>query len=120
MKPTNILAKKDAITIPDLALCQLIVISASHVPSYNRMIQNLCAVHDIHPTIQYSTTSANSQIFNLRDSQDIFICDRFHRDYNAEKLIFKQIIGTESGVAMVWRPNEDNKSVLDFVSMFES
>lgn len=118
MKPTNPLAKKASITIPDLASCHLIVISSHHVPSYNKMIRNLCAKHNIHPNIQYSTTNASSQIFNLRNSRDIFICDKYHRDYNADKLIFRPVIGTESGVAMVWRPDDNSPGVEKFISMF--
>ena len=119
MRPTNTLAKKESIKMEDIACCNLIVVSRAQVPSYNRLIQMLCDTNNLHPKIQYSTINANSLIFNLRHDQDIFICDRFYRDYNSEKLLFKPIEGTESGVAMIWREDENVPAIKDFISFVQ-
>lgn len=118
MFPNNSLAAKNAVEVEDLKSCNLIVISSLHVPSYNIMLTELCRKHGFRPNIVYNTTNANSQIFNLQNVNDVFICDHFHRDYNSDKIVSKTILDTESGVAMVWNPQNKKKALHAFLSMY--
>ena len=118
MRPANPLAQKDALEISDLKNCDLIVISSLHVPSYNKMLIQLCKNYGFMPNIIYNTSSANSQIYNLRKPNSVFICDQYHRDYGSTKLVYRTLKNTASGIAMVWEKNNTNKSLRSFLSMF--
>lgn len=117
IKPTNPLYAKKELTIPDLKQCNLIDVSSPIFPSYRRLLIQICHSHNFEPNIVYTSTNCNSLIYTLQNKMDIFICDKYHLDYSAEKLIFKPIIGTESGISMIYMDSPDNKLVRLFVDI---
>ena len=118
MLPSNPLAEQEAVTIQNLADMNLIVISDLYLPTYNQMLYHLFARTGKKPRIVYHTANANSQVYRLHHPRDVFICDRFHRDYALATLVYKPISGTHSGVAMVWNRNAQCAEVSKFLELF--
>ena len=119
MRGDNPKADKEEWEVEDLQDCNLIVISSLHVPSYNSMLVELCLQHGFFPNIIYNAKSANSQIYNLAKSQDVFICDKYHIDYNSSHMIYRPLKDTLSGVAMVWK-NDEKTYLQEFIDTVKS
>ena len=64
--------------VKDLKECNLVMISALHLPSYNSMIVELCLKYGFFPNIVYNAQNAASQIYNLLIENAVFICDKYH------------------------------------------
>ena len=116
MRRDNPKCDKEEWEVKDLKDCNLIVISALHVPSYNSMLVELCLRHGFFPNIIYNARSANSQVYNLAGKNDVFVCDKYHIDNDSNYCISRPLKDTHSGVAMVWR-NEEKPYLKDFVDM---
>ena len=81
MRADNPLVDKQVWEVKDLKECNLVMISALHLPSYNSMIVELCLKYGFFPNIVYNAQNAASQIYNLLKENDVFICDKYHKDY---------------------------------------
>jgi len=103
MRNTNPLAKKETLTIADLRSSDFIAISPLQTPSYTQMLKNLCAPYGFTPNFTCYTSSAHSLTINLISDNDVFICDKFFRDYQTEHLCYKPLENTKSGFALCWR-----------------
>ena len=57
-----------------------------------------------------------SQIYNLLKENDVFICDKYHKDYGSSHVISRPIKNTKSGVVMVWK-NERKKYLCQFIDV---
>ena len=119
MLPSNPLAKKDTVTVRDLASMNLVVISALYLPTYNQMLQDLFAAEGLEPNIVYNTANASSQVYHLHDKNDVFLCDRYHRDYGLDHLLYKPISGTRSGVVMVWNRDSRSRELDALLALFQ-
>lgn len=123
MLPQNPLAKKDMVTISDLKQCNLTVLSSLCLPTYNNMLQQMCAESGFKPNIIYSTADEYSMIYHLVQVNDAFIFDEYHRDFNTPGTVSVPIEGTKSGVAAVWNSGNAKHSLrnfLDAISVFNS
>ena len=120
MLPSNPLADRESITVRDLEHMNLAAISAIYLPTYNQMLDDLFASEGIHPNIVYHSANASSQVYRLHGANDVFICDRYHRDYQLQSLLYKPIHGTRSGVAMVWNRESLSPELRSFLRLFEA
>ena len=115
MLKTNPLAKKEKLSIADLRESNFIAISPLKLPSYTEMLKALCEPYGFSPNFSSFTSNANALTLNLISSNDIFICDRFFRDYGNDHLCFTPIIDTKSGIVMCWRKDNDKKELELFI-----
>lgn len=116
MRADNPLVDKQVWEVKDLKECNLVMISALHLPSYNSMIVELCLKYGFFPNIVYNAQNAASQIYNLLKENDVFICDKYHKDYGSAHVISRPIKNTKSGVVMVWK-NERKKYLCQFIDV---
>lgn len=116
MRADNPLVDKQVWEVKDLKECNLVMISALHLPSYNSMIVELCLKYGFFPNIVYNAQNAESQIYNLLKENDVFICDKYHKDYGSAHVISRPIKNTKSGVVMVWK-NERKKYLCQFIDV---
>ena len=116
MRADNPLVDKQVWEVKDLKECNLVMISALHLPSYNSMIVELCLKYGFFPNIVYNAQNAASQIYNLLKENDVFICDKYHKDYGSSHVISRPIKNTKSGVVMVWK-NERKKYLCQFIDV---
>ena len=119
MLPSNPLAGRESISVRDLESMNLIAISALYLPTYNQMLYELFAGEGVRPNIVYQTANASSQVYRLHEPNDVFICDRFHRDYRLPSLVYLPIENTRSGVSMVWNRNSNGQELQTFLRLFE-
>jgi hypothetical protein len=115
MLKTNPLSEKDILEISDLRRSSLIAISPLQLPSYTEMLKALCEPYGFSPNFSCYTSNANTLTLNLISSNDIFVCDRFYRDYGNSHLCFKPIADTKSGVSMCWRKDNPKEELKLFV-----
>ncbi|MFR5116320.1 MAG: hypothetical protein ACLTDV_04365 [Eubacterium sp.] len=80
------------------------------------MIVELCLKYGFFPNIVYNAQNAASQIYNLLKENDVFICDKYHKDYGSSHVISRPIKNTKSGVVMVWK-NERKKYLCQFIDV---
>lgn len=120
MLPSNPLAGKKSVTVHQMEPMNLISISTLYLPTYNQMLYDLFAEEGIRPNIVYQTANASSQVYHLHGPNDIFICDRYHRDYGLPSLVYLPIEHTRSGVSMVWRKGGRSTELQKFLNLFES
>lgn len=115
MLKSNPLAEKEKLEIKDLASSDFVAISPLQTPSYIQMLRELCMPHGFSPNFTCFTASANSLALNLVTGNDVFICDKFFRDYQSRHLICKPLENTKSGFVIAWRKENPNKLTLEFV-----
>lgn len=114
MLSSNPLAAKEILEIKDIADSSFVSISPLFTPSYNGMIDDLCAEAGFVPEYVRYTNNANSLPYNLFSSNDIFLCDRNYRGYTKSdfgEVQFRPIAQTSSGIAMIWN-RANNKEEL--------
>ncbi|MDR2296156.1 MAG: LysR family transcriptional regulator [Clostridiales Family XIII bacterium] len=115
MLKTNPLAKKNRLAISDLKEYHFIAISPLQTPSYIEMLRSLCAPYGFAPDFACYTSNANALPLNLISGSDIFICDKFYRDYENKHLRFLPLEDTKSGFVMCWRKGAAKKEIDLFV-----
>lgn len=120
MLPSNPLAGKKSVTVRELEPMNLISISTLYLPTYNQMLYDLFADEGVRPNIVYQTANASSQVYRLHGPNDVFICDRYHRDYGLPSLVYLPIENTRSGVSMVWSKGSRSAELRNFHNLFES
>ena len=90
-----------------------------HLPSYQSMLIDLCRMHGFLPNIVYNVNNASSLVYNLHEKNDVFICDRYHKDTDCLHIVSRPIADTHSGVAMVWRKN-DKQYLREFLNLIRN
>lgn len=115
MLKSNPLASKDKLYVKDLASSNFIGISPLQTPSYISMLMKLCKPYGFTPNFTCYTASANSLALNLVTDKDIFICDKFFRDFSSKHLCTKPLENTKSGFVIAWKKDNENNLAKLFV-----
>ncbi|MBR2696778.1 MAG: LysR family transcriptional regulator [Parasporobacterium sp.] len=121
MLPTNPLRKKKHLKVSDLKQSEFISISPLKTPSYSISINRLCEENGFHPNVSYFTQSAGSLAFNLTTDNEIFIADRFYKDYDNPSLVPVPLENTHSGLVMGYHSpiiNNVTKLFIEYVSEY--
>ena len=114
MHKKNPLAHKKNIRWTDLKSCKWIIGSPVHMPYYRTMIQTNCDRWGYQPQISKVVDNANSMIYNLREEKEIFICDKFWRDYENSGYCWKVIEESRGVLMMEYRKDNQKPEVLKF------
>lgn len=115
MHKKNPLAHKKTIRWKDLGVCRWIVGAAAAMPYYRTMIGTRCEGSGYQPVFSKIVDNANSMIYNLQEETEIFICDKFWRDYGNEGYVWKTIADTCAYLMMEYRIDNQKPEVLKFV-----
>ena len=115
MLKSNPLASKKSIRIEDLKQSEFISISPLKTPSYSAAIARLCEEHGFRPNVVYFTQSATSLTFNLTTDNEVFIADRFFKDYDNPMIVPMPLKNTKSGLVMGFKTEQDNPSTKLFI-----
>ena len=115
MLKVNPLSEKAVLSVADLKTSNFIAISPLRIPSYTEMLRSLCEPYDFTPHFSCYTSNANALSLNLISGNDIFLCDRFYRDYGNSHLCFRPIENTRSGLVMCWRKDDAKRELKLFV-----
>lgn len=52
---------------------------------------DLCRMHGFLPNIVYNVNNASSLVYNLHEKNDVFICDRYHKDTDCLHIVSRQL-----------------------------
>ncbi len=118
MLTSNPLAKKEYLELSDLQDMNFIGVSPIYTPSYCGMIRDLCRPAGFTPNFIRYTANAVSLPYNLQNDHDIFICDRCYYNYQNPAggfIQFRPLIHTESGIAMIWKKDNENPTLQLFL-----
>ena len=107
MNKGNPLAYKKNISWADLRSCRFIVGTSSRMPYYLPMIERYCGREGFAPEISKVVDCANSMIYNMKEDREVFICDKFWRDYGNEGYVWKTIKNSRGWLMMEYR--KDNR-----------
>lgn len=122
MLTINPLAKKEYPDVSELKDCDFVGISPLYTPSYCGMIKDLCASHGFEPHFVRYTENAISLIYNLLHENDVFICDKYFRDYqnpSMQLVQFWPLRHTKSGIAVIWKKNNTKKELLNLIGLLQ-
>lgn len=114
---TSPLVKEGQLEMAQLREFGFLSISPMNTPSYYAMVRALCAQAGFMPRIVRFVPSAHALAFNLSDSRDLFICDRFYTNAAGGGLRLIPISGTRSGVVAAWRRDNEKPELRRFIQM---
>lgn len=115
MLKSNPLAKRKSIQIEDLKQSEFISISPLKTPSYSAAITRLCEEHGFRPNVSYFTQSATSLTFNLTTDNEVFIADRFFKDYDNPMIVPMPLKNTKSGLVMGYKTDNEKEAAKLFI-----
>lgn len=115
MNKSNPLAYKKNISWRELRSCRFIVGTSSRMPYYLPMIERYCGREGFAPEISKVVDCANSMIYNLKGDREVFICDKFWRDYGNEGYVWKTIKNTRGWLMMEYRKDNQKPEVKKFI-----
>ena len=116
MLKTNPLAKKKKLEIKDLKQSEFISISPLKTPSYSLAIEKLCEENGFSPNVTYFTQSAASLTFNLATDDEVFIADRFYKDFDNPMIAAVPLENTESGLVIGYKKENSNTALSRFLN----
>ena len=108
MLKSNPLAKRKSLDIEELKQSEFISISPLKTPSYSAAINALCEEKGFRPNTTYFTQSASSLAFNLSGDNEVFIADRYFKDYDNPLISAVPLRGTKSGLVMGYKKENPN------------
>ena len=111
MLRSNPLAQRKSICIEDLRM-QGFVLPNDHF--FAEMVNRICNEHGFTPRISYYTKYFSGMSLSVRRSNEIFITDRYMKEYYNPDCVYFDLPQTSSGVMMAGRANEANEEVLEF------
>lgn len=115
MSRRNPLAHKKNISWADLRKCRFIVGTSYRMPYYLPMIERNCGREGFVPVISKVVDCASSMIYNLKGDMEVFICDKFWRDYGNEGYVWKTIKNSQGWLMMEYRRDNYKPEVEKFV-----
>lgn len=115
MNKGNPLAYKKNISWADLRSCRFIVGTSSRMPYYLPMIERYCGREGFAPEISKVVDCANSMIYNMKEDREVFICDKFWRDYGNEGYVWKTIKNSRGWLMMEYRKDNRKPEVKKFI-----
>ena len=115
MNKSNPLAHKKNISWADLRSCRFIVGTSSRMPYYLPMIERYCGREGFAPEISKVVDCANSMIYNMKEDREVFICDKFWRDYGNEGYVWKTIKNSRGWLMMEYRKDNRKPEVKKFI-----
>ncbi len=119
MLKSHPLARRKSIGIEELRQSEFISISPLKTPSYSEAVNLLCEEHGFSPNITYFTQSASSLTFNLMTDREVFIADRFYKDFDNPMIVAVPIKNTESGLVMGYKKDSTNQALSVFLKIAE-
>ncbi|MCC8066043.1 MAG: LysR family transcriptional regulator [Lachnospiraceae bacterium] len=123
MLADNPLASRETLTVADLKDSHFVGISPLYLPSYCGMLEDLCVPYGFRPQYIRYAINAMSQLYNLIEPNDIFICDQNYNGYNnpdMPHLQFRPLIDTHSGVAAVWKKSNTKEELKMFIDQIRT
>ena len=116
MLKSNPLAERKELRVEDLKQFSFLSISPLKTPSYSAAIEQLCAEKGFRPDITYFTQSAASLTFNLSTERDVFIADRFFKDFDNPMIVAVPLKDTTSGLVMGYKKDNQNPVLKQFLA----
>ncbi|BAK46870.1 transcriptional regulator [Clostridium sp. SY8519] len=115
MRKSNPLSGAESLSVADLREAEFVCISPRQLPEYVRMLQRLCEPYGFAPNITNYVSSANSLTLNINSDNEVFICDRYYLDVNAEKHVKVPLRDTHSSIVLAWRKENEKTYLKDVV-----
>lgn len=119
MLDINPLSKKKKIRYEDLRDQKFVILSPIETPVYQEYVRGICNRHGFEPKVSRYVSNANSLISNIEDDNDVLVCDRFLRNIDSPVIKSFELPETYSGLIAVWKKENTNPYILDFVTLLK-
>lgn len=96
------LAQKDTLFLEDLKDIAFIMPSPEQNTTYRNWLFALCANHGFIPKEDIMASDGYGVHLNITKN-NVFITDKYYRDFHTKYVIFKEIKDTACGILLVWR-----------------
>lgn len=114
---SNPLSEKDRITVPDLRSQRFVMHSASMVPGYTKLINELCESYGFTPIIDKYSDNLGSFIMNLVFGEGVLIGDELLKSNFPESVKCFPLEGTKSGSIIAWDSSKEDKIIKELVGI---
>lgn len=120
MLNTNPLSKKEHIAYEDLKDQGFIVNSPSIMPAHHSFIRKICLKNGgFEPNVVLFTSNTHALIGNLKNGNEVVVCDRFLRDIDSPFIKSFPLPDTCSGLLAVWKKGSRNPYIRPFVQLLK-
>lgn len=115
----NPLSKKKTLQVEDLRNTQ-ILISENSVTWYTDMLRELCAAHGFEARMHAVDPNMFKTFYLSMDDERILITDKYYHAFSSNAVEYRELVGTESGLLMVYRKDADShvKHFIEFARSF--
>lgn len=104
LSENNPLSRQKTLRMEDLKDVGFIMTNPNTEQIYGQWITELCERHGYRPKVDQYITDANAAFLSSND-HNVFIVDKYYRDFQAKSVVFRKIEDTESGLLMIWKKN---------------
>ena len=115
MLRSNPLSVRSTISLSDLRDMEFIVIDQEESPEYAAYVRNLCQAHGYLPRFSTPISNAHGFAGALQRPDQVFICDRLLRGYDAPLIRAFPLPDVESGLYAVWRRGNKSPYIPAFI-----
>ncbi len=98
----NPLAEKEIIDMEDLRELKFIMPPAGTRNYYRDWLFRLCADHGFIPREDIHSSPSGDGAHLIINTQNVFITDKYYRDFHTKYIVFREIRDTECGLLMAW------------------
>lgn len=102
MSMENPLSQKEVVSIADLKSCEFIFVKFAAGEEYAKLLDTLCAAEGFSPVVGSYVENVDSAYLNTTGNQ-VFVADRLYRQMQSNATVYRELVGTESGLLAVWR-----------------
>ena len=112
MRTCNPLAGRKEISWADLRTQNFVVPNSQE---FIRKLYDNCASAGFTPRIVHMTRFFSGIAANVRGENEVFLTDRYMNDYGKAGYVYLDMAGTESGLLLATRRQENNPNVAGFL-----
>ncbi len=102
LSETNPLSKREKLRMEDLKDVGFIMTNPNTERIYGKWIADLCEKHGYRPKVDQYITDGSVAFLSIND-HNVFVTDKYYRDFQTKSVIFREIEETESGLLMIWK-----------------
>ncbi|WKY45029.1 LysR family transcriptional regulator [Eubacteriaceae bacterium ES2] len=102
MSMDNPLSQQESVSIADLKNCEFILVKLSVGGEYAKLLDNLCATEGFKPIVGSYVENDDSVYLNIVGNK-VFVTDRLYRHMQSNTTVYRELVGTESGLLAAWR-----------------
>lgn len=104
LSENNPLSRWEKLRMEDLRDVGFIMPNPNTERMYGKWLTKLCERHGYRPKADQYITDGSVAFLSIND-HNVFVTDKYYRDFQTKSVVFREIEDTESGILMIWKKN---------------